>query len=92
MDPAAFAALGEELLSYPSELEAVAALDLPVTVIVGEDDVGLRSGADQLAAAIPGAHLEVIPGAGHSPQEDAPQLWLDALGRHFERVEIAGAG
>ena len=32
--------------------------------------------ADELHATIPGAHLVVIPYAGHSPQEDNPAAWL----------------
>ena len=48
MDPVAFTELGEELLTYPSILEQLATLDLPTTVIVGENDNGLRAAADAL--------------------------------------------
>jgi pimeloyl-ACP methyl ester carboxylesterase len=86
MDRDAFTALGEELLTYPSLLDDLAAVDRPVTVLVGELDQPLRASADDLAAAIPGARLEVIAGAGHSPQEDDPAAWLAALDRHFARL------
>jgi pimeloyl-ACP methyl ester carboxylesterase len=85
MDRAAFTALGEELLTYPSLLDALGGIDCPVTVLVGELDHALRPGADDLVAAIPGARLEVIAGAGHSPQDDDPAAWLAALDRHFAR-------
>jgi len=85
MDADAFAALSAELNAYPSLLAGLAGLDLPATVLVGENDTGLRGGADALAATIPGAHLVVIPGAGHSPQEDDPGAWTAALAEHLGR-------
>jgi 3-oxoadipate enol-lactonase len=85
MDVEAFGALSAELNAYPSVLDGLAGLDLPVTVLVGENDTGLRAGADTLAATIPGAELVVIPGAGHSPQEDDPTAWLAAVTTHLGR-------
>ena len=86
MDVTAFSAFANELNEYGSLLDGLARLALPVTVIVGENDAGLRAGADDLAATIPGAELVVIPDAGHSPQEDNPTAWLGAIKGHFERV------
>jgi pimeloyl-ACP methyl ester carboxylesterase len=85
MDGAAFVAPGEELLSYPSVLPDLGGLDVPTTVIVGEHDTGLRRGADDLAATIPGAVLEVIAEAGHSTQTDQPEAWLAAVAGHLAR-------
>jgi 3-oxoadipate enol-lactonase len=87
MDVEAFAAFANELNNYESLLDGLAGLDLPVTVIVGEHDAGLRPGADALAATIPGAELTVIPDAGHSPQEDQPGAWLAAVKAHLARVD-----
>lgn len=58
--------------------------DLPTMVVVGEEDaltpVDLARG---MASAIPGARLEVVPGAGHLPPIEAPgavnALLLDFL-------------
>ncbi|HVV75727.1 MAG TPA: alpha/beta hydrolase [Mycobacteriales bacterium] len=86
LDVEAVGAFGAELGCYPSMLGALAALELPTTVIVGENDTGLRGAADSLAATIPGAVLVVIPGAGHSPQEDAPEAWLAAVEGHLARA------
>jgi pimeloyl-ACP methyl ester carboxylesterase len=85
MDPAAFCALGEELLTYESLLPGLAQLDLPTTVIVGEHDNGLRDGADELAATIPGAMLCVVENAAHSPQDENRDGWLAAIDTHFRR-------
>ncbi len=48
-------------------------IGIPVTVVWGEDDtwVPVERGRE-LAARIPGAHLQVIPGAGHLVHEDRP--------------------
>lgn len=86
LDVEAIAAFGAELNSYPPMLEALAHLDMPTMVIVGENDTGLRDAADKLAATIPGATLVVIPDAGHSPQEDNPSAWLAAVETHLERA------
>jgi pimeloyl-ACP methyl ester carboxylesterase len=31
--------------------------------------------------------LIVIPDAGHSPQEDQPAAWIEAVERHLARVQ-----
>jgi pimeloyl-ACP methyl ester carboxylesterase len=67
-------------------LDRLASLDVVTTVIVGENDTGLREAADKLAATVPGATLVVIPGAGHSPQEDQPTAWLSAVESHLARA------
>jgi 2-succinyl-6-hydroxy-2,4-cyclohexadiene-1-carboxylate synthase len=87
MDVEAFDRLGRELGSYPSMLDRLGAeVTVPVTVIVGEHDTGLRPAADLLHAAVPGSHLEVIPAAGHSPQDDNPTAWLAAVRAHLTRA------
>ena len=86
MDPEAFAALADELGSYPSMVERLGEISCPTTVIVGEHDTGLRGAADVFAEHVPGANLVVIAGAGHSPQEDQPRAWLDAVQGHLARA------
>jgi pimeloyl-ACP methyl ester carboxylesterase len=85
MDVVAFTTLGEELLTHASVLPRLAGLDLPTTVLVGADDHGLRGASDDLAATIPGAALEVIADAGHSPQADQPAAWLRVVTDHLAR-------
>jgi pimeloyl-ACP methyl ester carboxylesterase len=86
MDPEAFGALADALGEYPSMVERLGEIGCPTTVLVGENDTGLRASADVLAEGIAGAELVVIPDAGHSPQEDQPQLWTEAVLRHLARV------
>jgi pimeloyl-ACP methyl ester carboxylesterase len=87
MDVEAFDALGRALGHFPSMLEQLAGLDVPVTVIVGEHDTGLRPAADTLHAAVVGSTLVVIPDAAHSPQDENPAAWLAAVRAHLARAE-----
>lgn len=90
MDPVAFVALGDQLLTHDGGLlERLASVAAPTTVIVGEHDTGLRQGADDLAATIPRARLVVIPDAAHSPQNENRTAWLDAVRAHLTRVDGA---
>ena len=91
MDPVAFTELAEELLTYPSVLDQLATLSIPTTVVVGENDTGLRPAADALAATIPGAVLVVVPDAAHSPQDENRNAWLAAVKSHLARQQTAQA-
>jgi pimeloyl-ACP methyl ester carboxylesterase len=79
--PEMYVAMARLLTTAPSRADRLARVDVPTLVLVGEDDVLLRAPSDRLAAAIPGAELVVIPGAGHSPQVENPDAWFDAVGR-----------
>jgi pimeloyl-ACP methyl ester carboxylesterase len=59
-----------------------AAVHVPTLVVVGEQDEAFRGPSDAMAAAIDGAQLVVVPGAGHSPQFENPDAWIRALS-HF---------
>jgi pimeloyl-ACP methyl ester carboxylesterase len=55
-------------------------IDVPVLILWGEHDAWLDASlAKRLAEAIPGAPLELIPGAGHFAMEDAPEAVAQAL-------------
>ena len=56
-------------------------LDVPVQVVWGEDDAWLALDAvgRRLAAAVPGARLDTVPGAGHFSPEDDPAAVAAAL-------------
>lgn len=63
------------------------AVKVPVTVLVGEDDVVTPPALSRaLAAAIPYARLEVLAGAGHLSNLDQPEAFNAALHRHLEAI------
>jgi pimeloyl-ACP methyl ester carboxylesterase len=60
-------------------IESLPTLDVPVLVVVGEDDTPFRSGAEYLAARIPDARLVVLAGAGHASNVDQPEAFNRAV-------------
>lgn len=79
--PALYAAMALAIGRTADRLEQLKTLppDLPVLVMVGEQDAPFLEPSERLAAAIPGARLAVIPDAGHSPQFENPDAWWAAL-------------
>jgi pimeloyl-ACP methyl ester carboxylesterase len=57
----------------------------PTLVIHGEADYALIGASQRLAKLIPGAVLEAIPEAAHSPQMERPELFNAALRQHIDR-------
>ena len=74
-----WATLACEIARQPDDLALLREIACPVLVIVGETDVAFVPGSYAMADAIPGARLEVIPTAGHSPQFEAPDIWINEL-------------
>jgi pimeloyl-ACP methyl ester carboxylesterase len=58
---------------------AAALADVPVLVIVGDQDSPFVPHARRMAEAIPGARLEVVADAGHSPQFENPDAYAALL-------------
>jgi 3-oxoadipate enol-lactonase len=63
----------------------VQTISVPVTLLVGANDGPLPDANRQLAALIPRAVIEIVPGAGHLPNIDQPERFNSALYQHLER-------
>ena len=85
---AMYAAMVPRMVVQEDRLDALRRLDLPVLVIVGEEDAFLAPSL-AMAEAIPGAQLTVVAGGGHSPQFEAPEAWWAALSAFLDRVASA---
>lgn len=72
-------ALVREIAHQPDDLDRMRTLPMPVLIIVGALDRDFLDAARSMAAAVPGAQLATIEGAGHSPQFEAPDAWFAAL-------------
>lgn len=81
-----FAGGWQALCRWPGTAERAQAIRTPTLVIHGELDAALLAGSTWLARTIPGARLEVVPEAGHSPQLERPDLFNAALGRHLSET------
>ncbi len=61
--------------------------DIPVLVVVGEDDqITPRERAQAMADAIPGSRLVVVPGAGHLTPMEQPETTTRILAEFLETV------
>jgi pimeloyl-ACP methyl ester esterase len=78
-DPAALLS-GLDVLAREDLRAGLAALDLPVLLLHGDRDPVCPPGASRaMAAAIPGARLVELAGAGHAPFVSRPGPFRDAL-------------
>ncbi len=84
MDPVAFVELGQLLNDAPSVLDDLSAIVCPTTVIVGEEDTPFIKASDNMVAAIANAKLAFISNAAHSPQNENPKPWIEAVTSHIE--------
>ena len=92
MDPVAFTTLAHELSTAPGVLDRLSTINVPTTVLVGEDDAPFIEPSAQMTAAIPGAQQVTFAGAGHCPNEDDPAAWTAAVFAHLDRAKASGVG
>jgi 3-oxoadipate enol-lactonase len=86
VEPDCYRALAIEMFEQADRLEELRRLALPVLVIVGAEDRPFLGASRRIADAIPGATLEVVPDAGHSPQFENPAAWWGALQRFLKEI------
>lgn len=84
--PAMWVAMTDEMLQQPDRLDRLRDVAVPTLVIVGEQDEKFIDHAERMAKAVPGAVLEVIAEAGHSPQFENPDAWWTALTSFLDGV------
>jgi 2-succinyl-6-hydroxy-2,4-cyclohexadiene-1-carboxylate synthase len=60
--------------ALPSLWDRLDELRMPVTLVVGERDHKFRAIGAEMQAAIAGAKLVVVPGAGHAAHLEAPEM------------------
>jgi 2-succinyl-6-hydroxy-2,4-cyclohexadiene-1-carboxylate synthase len=65
--------------ALPSLWDRLGELPMPVTLVAGERDAKFRAIAERMAERLPHADLVVVPGAGHAPQLERPELMAAAL-------------
>ncbi len=81
----AFIGAWNALRSWPGTADRLSEIKARTMVIYGDLDYPpLIESAKHMAATIPGATLEVVPQAAHSPQYERPELFNAALRRHLE--------
>lgn len=76
----------EALMVRRDQRDTLAAVRVPTFIVVGDaDEMTPRWMSEEIAAAVPGAELRVIPGCGHLPPIEQPEasaaLIVELLGR-----------
>ncbi|MHB8685416.1 MAG: alpha/beta fold hydrolase [Dehalococcoidia bacterium] len=85
----AFIGAWQALDAWPGTEDRLGAISAPTLIICGDLDLALVAPSKTLAAAIPGATIEIVPECGHSPQYERPDLFNAALRPHLERHAAA---
>ena len=86
-----WAAMVVAIARQDDDLPEFHAITCPTLVMVGETDTPFRGPSQAMAHAIPHAELVVIPDAGHSPQFEAPDAWIDALQSFLGALVVTGS-
>jgi 3-oxoadipate enol-lactonase len=85
--PAGVMAALEAMRDRPDATHLLAGLDIPVAIVVGEADaISPPAEARAMGALLPRAEVEIIPGAGHLSNLEAPAAFSNALRRLLARV------
>jgi pimeloyl-ACP methyl ester carboxylesterase len=61
-------------------------IQVPCLIFLGEEDTGFYKASDILNQGIRGSRLVKVPGAGHSPHEEAPALFYETLETFLKAV------
>ena len=86
VSPDMFQVMARQLLDRPDLLDRVRSLTMPTLVLVGSLDTPYVEPSRRLADAIDSAQLVEIPDAGHNPQFEAPERWLEAISSFLEAL------
>ena len=74
----------------PDSTPDLSAIDVPVLILHGKEDQLIPlTEAEAMAAALPSAKLVVVPGAGHLPNLEQPEIFNDAM-REFLEIFYEG--
>lgn len=89
--PVGVAAAARALAQRPDSTITLGRIDVPTLLIFGQEDrITPPDLARQMFAAIPGARLELIPGAGHLPPVEQPDRFLQAIRTFLADLPPAG--
>lgn len=76
----AFLRQQQAIVARPDSRPGLSAISCPTLVLVGENDQGTPPAlSEEIAAAIPGSRLVVVPNCGHMSTLERPQAVADAL-------------
>jgi pimeloyl-ACP methyl ester carboxylesterase len=84
-DPKGLHRFGKAIFARPDFIPQLPKISAPTLVLVGAEDVSTPvARAEELSAGIPGASLQVIPGAGHLSTIEAPEQTAARILAHLK--------
>jgi pimeloyl-ACP methyl ester carboxylesterase len=89
--PPMWSALAPQIARELVDLDRLRTLSCPTLVIVGDLDAAFYDGSLAIADAVPNSRLAVIGDAGHHPQFEQPDAWLEAVTAFLTDVDAQGA-
>jgi 2-succinyl-6-hydroxy-2,4-cyclohexadiene-1-carboxylate synthase len=72
--------------SQPSYWERLPGLERPVLLLAGQHDTRFAHIATEMNAALPNAHLEIVPNAGHAIHLEQPRHYLTLATQFMDEV------
>ncbi len=72
----------------PPVLDRLGTLDLPALIIAGALDEKYVAACQRMEAAIPGAHLAIVPGTGHTAHLERPDAFAALVSGFLDRVAV----
>ena len=82
---------GKAIANWPPVTGRLSDIRVPTLIFRGEEDTPFVRPSQIMKEAIAGARLVVIPGAGHSPHEEAPEAFNRALIEFLDEVRLGRA-
>lgn len=79
---------GGAISSWKPVTHRLREIKAPTLVVVGEEDTPFMRASQIMKESIPHSQLLIIPGAGHSPHEETPTLFNEALLNFLSGLEL----
>ena len=70
---------GDAIWSWKPVTHRLSEIKVPALIVVGEEDIPFLRASQIMKESIPNAELAIIPGATHSPHEEAADAFNDVL-------------
>ena len=79
----------DAIWSWKPVTHRLSEIKVPALIVVGEEDIPFLKASQIMKESIADAELFVIPGATHSPQEEAAEAFNDVLMSFLDRLNLS---
>ena len=79
----------DAIWSWKPVTHRLSEIKVPALIVVGEEDIPFLKASQIMKESIADADLFVIPGATHSPHEEAAEAFNDVLMSFLDRLNLS---